>query len=112
MSDLPTTPKKSVRRKKAANTPIPTGKGNDPTCGHDGSCTSDACYVTYAGPVSRFHDHHMIVAARNTAHIWPAAVITSLALLVTASFAFSAVNASQDERVAALQKQAANRADV
>jgi hypothetical protein len=58
------------------------------------------------------HDHHMVVAARNTNHIWPAAVITSLALLVTASFAFSAASASQDAQAAALQKQNANRADV
>jgi len=112
MSDLPTTPKKSVRRKKAANAPMPSGPGNDPTCGHDGSCTAAACNVTYAGPVSRMHDHHMVVAARNTSHIWPAAVITSLALLVTGSLAFSSVQASQDAKTAALEKQTANRADV
>jgi hypothetical protein len=111
MSDLPT--KKTVRRKKAANTPIPSGPGSKgPTCGHDGNCSADNCMVTYAGPVSRMHDHHMVVAARNTSHIWPAAVITSLALLVTGSLAFSSVQAAQDARTAALEKQAANRADI
>lgn len=114
MSDLPTTPKKTVRRKKpASSTPIPTGPGSTgPTCGHDGNCTPKACRVTYAGPVTRLHDHHMVRASRGTTHIWPAAVITSLALLVTGSVAFYSVNASQDERTAILQKQAANRADV
>jgi hypothetical protein len=68
--------------------------------------------VTYAGPVSRVHDHHVISAARGTTHIWPAAIITSLALLVTASVAFYSVDAAQDERTAALQKQTANRADI
>jgi hypothetical protein len=112
MSDLPTTPKKTVRRKKAASTPIPTGPGSsDPTCGHDGNCTANACAVTYAGPVSRLHDHHVIRASRGTTHIWQAAVITSLALLVTGTVAFYSVDAAQDQRAAALQKQAANRAD-
>ncbi len=54
----------------------------------------------------------MISAARGTMHIWPAAIITSLALLVTGSVAFYSVDAAQDERTAALQKQAANRADI
>ncbi|MCK9360607.1 hypothetical protein M0Q28_00025 [Patescibacteria group bacterium] len=113
MSDLPTTPKKTVRRKKAGSTPIPTGPGSTgPTCGHDGNCTTNACAVTYAGPVSRLHDHHMITAARGTTHIWPAAVITSLALLVTGTVAFYSVDAAQDQRTSALQKQAANRADI
>lgn len=113
MSDLPTTPKKTVRRKKAANAPEPTGPGSSgPTCGHDGNCTANACAVTYAGPVSRLHDHHMIRASRGTTHIWPAAVITSLALLVTGTVAFYSVDAAQDQRSAALQKQAANRGDI
>ncbi len=112
MSDLPTKPKKTTRSRKAASTPIPTGPGTGPTCGHDGNCTPNACYVTYAGPVSRVHDHHMISAARGTMHIWPAAIITSLAMLVTGSVAFYSVDAAQDERTAALQKQAANRADI
>ncbi|HVM91101.1 MAG TPA: hypothetical protein VMU11_04375 [Verrucomicrobiae bacterium] len=113
MSDLPMTPKKSVRRRKASSTPIPTGPGSSgATCGHDGSCSANNCQVTYAGPVSRMQDHHMVVAARNTSHIWPAAVITSLALLVTGSLAFSSVQAAQDAKTAALEKQAANRADI
>lgn len=111
MSELSTTPKKTVRRKKAANSPMPEPAGG-PTCGHDGSCTANNCNVTYAGPVSRMHDHHMVVAARNSSHIWPAAVITSLALLVTGSLAFSSVQAAQDAKTAALEKQAANRADI
>jgi hypothetical protein len=54
----------------------------------------------------------MISAARGTTHIWPAAIITSLALIVTASVAFYSADASQDQRTKALQKQAASRADV
>ncbi len=113
MSDLPTTPKKTVRRKKAGSTPIPNGPGSQsPVCGHDGNCTTHACAVTYAGPVSRLHDHHMITASRGTTHIWPAAVITSLALLVTGTVAFYSVSAAEDQHTSALQKQAANRADI
>ncbi|MEK7473575.1 MAG: hypothetical protein AAB668_02520 [Patescibacteria group bacterium] len=112
MSDLSSKPKKTARRRKAASTPIPKGPGSSPTCGHDGNCTPNACRVTYAGPVSRMHDHHMISAARGTMHIWPAAIITSLALLVTGTVAFYSVDAAQDKRTAALQKQAANRADI
>lgn len=112
MSDLPTTPKKTTRRRKAASTPIPKGPGSGPTCGHDGNCTPNACKVTYAGPVSRVHDHHMIRAARGTTHIWPAAIITSLALLVTASVAFYSANAAESQRQSTLRKQAANRADI
>lgn len=112
MSELPTKPKKTTRRRKAASTPIPTGPGTGPTCGHDGNCTPNACRVTYGGPVSRVHDHHMIRAARGTTHIWPAAIITSLALLVTASVAIYSADAAQDQRARAMQKQAATRADV
>ncbi|MCR4256637.1 MAG: hypothetical protein NUW08_02945 [Candidatus Uhrbacteria bacterium] len=54
----------------------------------------------------------MISAARGTTHIWPAAIITSLAVLVTASVAFYSADASQDQREAALRKQAASRADI
>jgi hypothetical protein len=113
MSDLPTKPKKTIIRKKAGSTPIPNGPGSTgPTCGHEGKCTTNACHVTYAGPVSRLQDHHMITASRGTTHIWPAAVITSLALLVTGSVAFYSVDASQSERSSALQEQTANRADI
>jgi hypothetical protein len=113
MSDLPTKPKKVIIRKKAGSTPIPNGPGSmGPTCGHEGKCTANACHVTYAGPVSRLQDHHMITASRGTTHIWPAAVITSLALLVTGSVAFYSVDASQSERTSALQEQTANRADI
>lgn len=109
MSDV--VAKKPIRRRsvKAAASPIPCGPGS--TCGHDG-CSGSTCRVRYVGPVSSIGDHHAFHAARGSTHIWAAALITSLALVVTGAVAFQSVEAAQTKKTEALAKQAATRADV
>jgi hypothetical protein len=68
--------------------------------------------VRYVGPVSSIGDHHAFHAARGSTHIWAAALITSLALVVTGAVAFQSVEAAQTKKTEALAKQAATRADV
>lgn len=108
------TKKKTVRRKrpmKAGASPIPTGPGS--VCGHEGgSCDSRGCHVRYVGPVSHIRDHHAFHAARGATHIWAAAVITGLSLVITGALAYNVVDAKQSAKDAALAKQNANRADI
>lgn len=103
--------KKPIRRRavKAGASPIPCGPGS--TCGHDG-CAGATCRVRYVGPVSSLGDHHAFTASRGSTHIWAAALITSLALVVTGTVAFQSVEAGQTKKAEMLSKQSASRADV
>ncbi|MEO5927827.1 MAG: hypothetical protein ABIO72_03845 [Patescibacteria group bacterium] len=97
-------PKKTVARRrrvmKAANAPEPTGpvggsmpdEPTDPQCGHS-DCTGGACNVHYVGPTSHMRDHHIVHAARGISHVWSAAIITGLAVVITGTVAFSSVQA-------------------
>ncbi|MCE9586335.1 hypothetical protein K8R04_03385 [Candidatus Uhrbacteria bacterium] len=109
MSDALT--KKPARRRsaKAGASPIPCGPGS--TCGHD-SCSGPSCRVRYVGPVSSLGDHHAYTASRGSTHIWAAALITSLALVVTGTVAFQSAEASQNKQAQILSKQSASRADI
>jgi Tfp pilus assembly protein PilN len=64
------------------------------------------------GPVSSLGDHHAFTASRGSTHIWAAALITSLALVVTGAVAFQSVEAAQTKQAEALTKQSATRADI
>jgi hypothetical protein len=99
-------PKKPVRRRvmKAANSPEPTGpvggsmpdEPMQPTasmCGHM-SCSDGQCSVRYVGPTSHMRDHHIVHTARGITHIWSAAIITGLAIVLTGAIAFSSVQAA------------------
>ncbi len=97
------------RRMKAGASPMPCGPGS--TCGHEG-CGEGTCRVKYVGPVSHPRDHHIMMAAHGATHIWAAAVITSLALVVTGAIAFQSVQADQTQRAQVLAKQNANRNDI
>src|SRR5688500_1369972 len=108
MSDAPVS-KPRRRSMKAASTPIPCGPGS--TCGHDG-CSGPTCRVRYVGPVSSLGDHHDFTASRGSTHIWAAAMITSLALVVTGAVAFQSVEAAQTKQAEVLSKQNASRADI
>lgn len=100
---------KPRRSMKAGASPVPCGPGS--TCGHDG-CKGLSCRVKYVGPVSSLSDHHAFTASRGSTHIWAAALITSLALVVTGTVAFQSVEASQTKRAEVLSKQTANRSDI
>ena len=97
------------RSMKAGASPAPCGPGS--TCGHE-TCKGPSCRVRYAGPVSSLGDHHAFTASRGSTHIWAAALITSLALVVTGTVAFQSVEASQTKRAEILSKQSANRSDI
>ncbi len=89
-----TTPKKRpVRRKKAGSSPIPAGPTGGSTCGHSG-CKA-TCRVRYCGPTSPMHNHYIVHAARGVAHVWTAAIVSGLAVVLTAAIAFTAVNAQE-----------------
>jgi hypothetical protein len=101
---------KPARRRvaKAASTPMPTG----PACGHEGGCSDGGCKVRYVGPVSHLTDHHSYTAARASSHIWGAALITSLALVVTGAVAFNSAEAGQTKKAQEMYRQNANRGDI
>jgi hypothetical protein len=111
-------PKKPVRRRrvmKAANAPEPTGPVGGSTteepmepmasmCGHSG-CTGGDCNVHYVGPTSHMRDHHIVHAARGISHVWSAAIITGLAVVVTGAIAFNAAQASSTSQNTQSQAQ-------
>lgn len=80
------------------------------TCGHD-NCGTD-CNVRYVGPVSHVNDHHIIRTAHAASHIWAAAVISGLAVVLTGTVAFTSVQAESNKVAVAQKAVAASRADV
>ncbi|MBP9869070.1 hypothetical protein KBC59_00730 [Patescibacteria group bacterium] len=85
----------SRRPKKAASSPIPEGPmggmTSGPACGH-GDCGRE-CAVRYVGPTSHMRDHHIVHAARGAAHVWTAAIVSGLAIVLTGAIAWSSVEA-------------------
>lgn len=98
-------PKKPVRRRviRAANSPEPSGPVGGgtpaepilPACGHDGCNTH--CVVRYVGPTTHVRDHHIVHAARGVTHIWSAAIITGLAIVLSGAVAFNSARASMED---------------
>lgn len=88
----------SVRRRPAkavmaaASSPAMDPKTMFNTCGHD-SCSPSACNVRYVGPVSHMRDHHALHAARGVTHVWTAAIVSGLAVVLTGVLAYSAAQA-------------------
>lgn len=90
--------KKLVRRIKAGSTPIPQGPTGglsaeaESTCGHMG-CRGGKCNVRYVGPVTPVRDHHIVHAARHASHIWSAAIVSGLAVVLTGAIGYAAFGA-------------------
>jgi hypothetical protein len=80
----------------AANSPAPC-----PPC--EPEALSGPISVRYAGPTSHPSHHHMKMAAENGRHTWAAAVIAGLAVVITVSVAYSAVQAASETRTAIRQ---------
>lgn len=83
----------SMRRRpkssaSAASSPAPSGHRSNAACGHDGC--GHTCSVRYVGPVSHLRDHHALHAARGVAHVWTAAIVSGLAVVLTGVLAYSA----------------------
>jgi hypothetical protein len=80
----------------AANAPAPC-----PSC--EPEAMSRPISVRYTGPTSHPSHHHMKMAAENGRHTWAAAIIAGLAVVVTVSVAYSAVQAASETRTAIRQ---------
>lgn len=96
MEDRPKSIKSGTRRRPAtrlsmaaASSPTPGSMGASSKCGHDG-CGSSGCSVRYVGPVSHLRDHHALHAANGVAHVWTAAVVSGLAVVLTGVIAYNA----------------------
>ncbi len=61
-------------------------------CGH--SACGVSCNVHYAGPTTSIADHHTGHAARGVNHVWAAAIVSGLAVVLTGAIAYSSVEAS------------------
>jgi len=104
-------------RSKVGNSPEPAPQFTEPSmaplCGH--SHCQDRCRVRYIGPTSHIRDHHILHTARGVAHVWTAAIIAGLAIVITGAIAFSAVNAQNQtqeaERMAQSTEQIINKID-
>lgn len=98
MEARPKTSRSSVRRRpakvamSAASSPAMDPKTMFNSCGHD-NCSSNGCNVRYVGPVSHMRDHHALHAARGVTHVWTAAIVSGLAVVLTGVLAYSAVQA-------------------
>jgi len=94
--------RRSVKRRSAAvvadegSTPIPGGPGSDALCGHSG-CSGGTCNVRYVGATSHPRDHHALHAARGVTHIWMAAIVTGVSMVLTGALAFTTVQAKTDQ---------------
>jgi hypothetical protein len=84
---------KKPSRRKAGNSPIPSG----PVCGHSG-CGGN-CNVRYAGATTHVRDHYIHQAAQGVKHVWMAAVVAGFAVVVTGSIAYTAAQAETAPRV-------------
>ncbi len=81
----------------AASSPSPDAMSAFNACGHDG-CHEGGCNVRYVGPVSHLRDHHALHAARGVAHVWTAAIVSGLAVVVTGFLAYNAAQAAVPAR--------------
>ncbi|MFA5130127.1 MAG: hypothetical protein WC477_04390 [Patescibacteria group bacterium] len=88
------------RAAKAVNSPEPTAP----------SVPAEPKSVRYCGPTSQISHQHAHEAAQGVKHVWAAPIIAGLALLITATIAFNAVNA-QSETAATIRNTKA-RLDV
>ncbi len=85
---------------EAANTPIPCDRCGSSAC--DGSCGVPRS-VSYRGPTSHPSHHHIKMAAEGQKHTWAAAIIAGLAVVITVSVAYNAVQAASETRTTVRQ---------
>lgn len=63
----------------------------DAACGH--SACGVSCNVHYVGPTTSISDHHAHHTARGVNHVWAAAIVSGLAVVLTGVVAYSSVEA-------------------
>lgn len=86
-----------VRRRTAAKVAMDDSISSTPDqvaaiCGHSACDTN--CNVHYVGPTSSLADHHTHLAAHSGKHVWAAAIVSGLAVVLTGTVAYSSVQAS------------------
>lgn len=87
------------RASKAANSPEPISSQAEVA----------ARSVRYCGPTSHPSHHHASIAAEGAKHVWAAPIIAGLAIILTASIAYTAVQA--DSRQAEMMRETELRGD-
>lgn len=85
-----------VRRRPTAKVAMDDSVSSTPAqvsavCGHSACDTN--CNVHYVGPTSSLADHHVHNAARAGNHVWAAAIVSGLAVVLTGAVAYSSVQA-------------------
>ena len=93
--------KVAPRRVRAteANSPIPEDK-----------CNPSLRSLRFAGPTTHLSHDHAATAAAGVRHVWPASVVVGLAIILTASIAYTAVQAEGEQRQ--VIRSSHDRADV
>jgi hypothetical protein len=91
MEDMKTPKRRTTRHRTAESTSPTPEMMEEAVCGHS-SCGS-SCRVHYAGPTSSIADHHAYHAAHAHNHVWAAAIISGLAVVLTGAIAYSSVEA-------------------
>lgn len=87
--------RRTVRRRAPAAMDVSvssTPEEMSSVCGH--STCGESCNVHYVGPTSQVTDHHVYRAAHSASHVWAAAIISGLAVVLTGAVAYSSVEAS------------------
>ena len=67
---------------------------HSPICGHSGCGVG--CNVRYSGPTSHPRDHLIHQAARGARHIWAAAIVAGLDVVLTGAISYTAVQAETE----------------
>ena len=109
-----TTKTRGVRRNtlaRAASSPIPEGAVQN-SCGHGGCSATDSCRVRYVGQTTHLRDHYAMHAARGVTHIWAAAIVTGLGVVLTGAVGYSAVQASDMREAADERRQMVSQSDI
>jgi hypothetical protein len=98
--------KKSARKSSGGKIRMSAGHSPaphmEPACGH--SKCGVACRVAYVGPTSHPRDHHVLTMARGSMHVWSAAIVVGLAVVLTGAVAFQSVRAQEMRRAAVVTK--------
>lgn len=99
------TKQKVIRKKRsAANSPETYGpigaeaeEKCSPACGH--SHCGRVCNVRFCGPTTQLRDHHIVHAAKGVSHVWTAAIVSGLAVVLTGAIAYSVMASTQPDTV-------------
>lgn len=87
MSETKAKKSSSRRVRVAANSPVPGD-----------TCAPMPRSLRFSGPTTHVSHDHASQAATGVRHIWPASIVVGLAIILTASIAYTAVQAESEQR--------------